>query len=180
VSIKTRVRAKTVVGDAKVQSKRSWAMRRSSTKGILLCFHFVCGAKEVSDLISHPVVSLLDNRVSGTSAEVVTKRVYLELFATTTVQRHFALIIKHSTVTKITVRPREIGTGGTGVTNHDNEDNRGSWLFLSGCARQRTRSSTFLVSSTFIDTVSESLFPIRSHGKYYLKVPLRVLVEYCH
>jgi hypothetical protein len=30
-------------------------------------------------------------------------------------------------------------------------------------------------SSTFI--VSESLFPIKSHGEYYLKVPFRVLVE---
>ena len=39
----------------------------------------------------------------------------------------------------------------------------------SSCARQRAHSSTFIVS--------ESLFPIRSHGEYYLKVPLRVLVE---
>ncbi len=42
----------------------------------------------------------------------------------------------------------------------------------SSCARQRTRSSTFMVS--------ESLFPVRSHSKckmYPLKVPLRVLVE---
>ena len=37
------------------------------------------------------------------------------------------------------------------------------------CARQRARSSSFIVS--------ESLFPIRSHGEYYLKVPLQVLVE---
>jgi hypothetical protein len=37
----------------------------------------------------------------------------------------------------------------------------------SSCTRQRARSST----------VSESLFPIRSHGEYYLKVPLRVFVE---
>ncbi len=39
----------------------------------------------------------------------------------------------------------------------------------SSCARQHACSSTFIVS--------ESLFPIRSHGEYYLKVPLRVLVE---
>ncbi len=39
----------------------------------------------------------------------------------------------------------------------------------SSCARQRARSSTFIVS--------ESLFPTRSHGEYYLKVPLMVLVE---
>jgi hypothetical protein len=37
------------------------------------------------------------------------------------------------------------------------------------CARQRARSSTFIVS--------ESLFPIRSHREYYLKVPPRVFVE---
>ena len=36
-------------------------------------------------------------------------------------------IIIYSTISKITVRPREIGTGGTGVTsNHDNEAHRGS------------------------------------------------------
>ncbi len=39
----------------------------------------------------------------------------------------------------------------------------------ASCARQRARSSTFIVS--------ESLFPIRSHGQYYLKVPLGILVE---
>jgi hypothetical protein len=50
----------------------------------LLRFHFVCGAKEVSDLINPQVVSLLGTRVGGTSAEVVTKNIYLELFATTT------------------------------------------------------------------------------------------------
>jgi hypothetical protein len=42
-------------------------------------------------------------------------------------------------------------------------------MIYSSCARQRARSSTFIAS--------ESLFPIRSHGEYYLKVPLRVLVE---
>ena len=49
----------------------------------LLRFQFVCGAKEVSDLINRPVVSLLGTRVGGTSAEVVPKSIYLELFATT-------------------------------------------------------------------------------------------------
>jgi hypothetical protein len=45
----------------------------------LLSFHFVCCTKEVSDVISHPVVNLLDIRVVGTSPEVVTKSIYLEL-----------------------------------------------------------------------------------------------------
>jgi hypothetical protein len=39
----------------------------------------------------------------------------------------------------------------------------------SFCTRQRARSSTFIVC--------ESLFPIRSHGEYYLQVPRRVSVE---
>ncbi len=55
----------------------------------LLHFHFVCGTKDISDLINRPVVSLLGTRVGGTSAEVVTKRIYLELFATTTRERYF-------------------------------------------------------------------------------------------
>ena len=55
----------------------------------LLRFHFVCCAKEVSDLISRPVVSLLGTRVGGTSGEVVTKRIYLELLATTTGEWYF-------------------------------------------------------------------------------------------
>ena len=47
------------------------------------------GVKEVSDLISHPVVSLLDTRMGGTSVEVITKSIYLELFPTTTREWHF-------------------------------------------------------------------------------------------
>jgi hypothetical protein len=53
----------------------------------LLCFHFVCCVEKVSDLINHPVVSLLNTRVVGTSAEVVTKIIELELFATTNRER---------------------------------------------------------------------------------------------
>jgi hypothetical protein len=41
------------------------------TPSHLLCFHFVGCEKEVSNLINHPVVSLLGIRVGGTSAEVV-------------------------------------------------------------------------------------------------------------
>ncbi len=46
------------------------------------------------------------------------------------------------------------------------------WVSDSSCTSLRTRSSTFIVS--------ESLFPIKSHGEYYLKVPFRVLVESTH
>jgi hypothetical protein len=39
--------------------------------------------EKIRDLINHPDVNLLDTRVGGTSAEIVTKRIELELFATT-------------------------------------------------------------------------------------------------
>ena len=45
--------------------------------------------QEVSDLINRPVVSLLGTRVGSTSAEVVTKSVYLKLLAPTSRERHF-------------------------------------------------------------------------------------------
>jgi hypothetical protein len=47
----------------------------TSAPSQLLRFRFVCCAKEVSDLINHPVVSLRDIRVDGTNAEVVTQRI---------------------------------------------------------------------------------------------------------
>jgi hypothetical protein len=53
----------------------------------LLRFHFVCCAEKVSDLSNCPVVSLLSTRVGGMSAEVVTKIIELELFATTSRER---------------------------------------------------------------------------------------------
>ncbi len=53
----------------------------------LMCFHFVCGAEKVSDLINLPVVNLLDTRVGGTRAEVATKSIELELFANTRRER---------------------------------------------------------------------------------------------
>jgi hypothetical protein len=104
VSINTRVRAtaKKVVGDAEVQHQRHRTCRireiasqldvppsLTPAPSHLLHFHFVCGAKEVSDLISRPVVSLLGTRVGGTSAEVVTKSISLQHFATTTRERYF-------------------------------------------------------------------------------------------
>jgi hypothetical protein len=49
----------------------------------LMRFHFVGFAKEVSDLIDRPVVSLLGTRVNGTSAEMVPRWINLKLPATT-------------------------------------------------------------------------------------------------
>jgi hypothetical protein len=43
------------------------------TPRYLLSFHFVGCEIEVSNLINHPVVSLLGTRVGGTSTEVVSK-----------------------------------------------------------------------------------------------------------
>ena len=53
----------------------------------LLRFHFVGCAKEVSNLINHPVVSLLDTRVRGTSAEVVPQWIDLKLPSTASRER---------------------------------------------------------------------------------------------
>jgi hypothetical protein len=53
----------------------------------LLCCNFVCCAKKVSKLINHPVVSLLDTRVSGTSTEMIAQCVYPKLPTTTNHKR---------------------------------------------------------------------------------------------
>ncbi len=102
MSIKTRVRAtsEAFVGDAEVQHQRHRArgIREVASQldvptlltpasSHLLRFHFVCCAEKVSKLINRPVVSLLGTRVGGTSAEVVTKSIELELFATTSGER---------------------------------------------------------------------------------------------
>jgi hypothetical protein len=44
----------------------------------LLCFNFVCCAKKVRKLINRPVVSLLGNRLDGTSTEMITQCIYLK------------------------------------------------------------------------------------------------------
>jgi hypothetical protein len=44
-------------------------------------------AKDVSNLVNHPIVSLLGTRVGSTRAKVIPKQVYLKLPATTTRER---------------------------------------------------------------------------------------------
>ena len=79
-----RATAKTVVGDAEIHHQRHRTRHiREVTRQLdvptsltpvpshLMCFHFVVCAKEVRNLINHPVVILLGTRVCGTSAEVV-------------------------------------------------------------------------------------------------------------
>jgi hypothetical protein len=98
VSINTRVRAtsETFINDVEVQHRRhqSCLIREVASQLYVptlltpasshqLCFHIVCCGEKISTLTNYPVVSLLGTRVDGTSAEVVTKRNELELFATT-------------------------------------------------------------------------------------------------
>ena len=53
----------------------------------LLCFYFVGCAKEVSNLINRPIVSLFGSRVSGTGANMITEGVDDKLFVTTSRER---------------------------------------------------------------------------------------------
>jgi hypothetical protein len=86
VSIKTRVRttSESVVGDAEVQDQRHRAHRLrevvsqldvptllTPVPSHLSRFCFMGCAKEVSNLVNRPIVSLLDTRVGGTSTEGV-------------------------------------------------------------------------------------------------------------
>ena len=86
--------------DAKVQHQRHWAHRirevasqldvptmLTPASSHLLRFHFVCCAEKIRNLVNRPVVSLLSTRVGSTSAEVVTKSISLEIFATTSRER---------------------------------------------------------------------------------------------
>jgi hypothetical protein len=85
------------MGDAEVQYQRHRArLVREATRELdvptsltptpnhPLCFNFVGCAKEVSNLINYPVVSLFDSRVSGTGANMIAESVDGKLFATTT------------------------------------------------------------------------------------------------
>ncbi len=54
----------------------------------LLRFYFVGCAKEVSNLINHPVVSLFGSRVSGTGDNMITESVDCKNFATTHRERN--------------------------------------------------------------------------------------------
>jgi hypothetical protein len=77
VSVKTRVRAtsETVVGDSEIFSYVSR-------------FHCMCCVEEVSNLVNRPVVFCHPN--DGTSTQVVTQRVHLELPATTSRESLFS------------------------------------------------------------------------------------------
>ena len=81
------------MGDAKVQHQRHRSRRIREVvsqldvptllppaSNHLLCFHFVCCEEKVSELINHPVVTLLVTRVVGTSTEMIVKSVYLNFF----------------------------------------------------------------------------------------------------
>jgi hypothetical protein len=86
MAVNTRVRAtpESVVGDAEIQHSRHRTRRirevpsqldvptsLTPAPSHLLRFYFVGCAKEASNLINHPVVSLFGTRVGGTSANMV-------------------------------------------------------------------------------------------------------------
>ena len=77
----------------------------------LLCFDLVRCAKKVSKLINRPVVSLLDTRMGGTSAEVVPDRINLKLPTTAIRQRQLLQVRYISNDTRgkkypsVTIRP---------------------------------------------------------------------------
>jgi hypothetical protein len=49
----------------------------------LLCFYFVGGAKEASNLINHPVVNLFGSGIGSTGVNMIVKIINNKLFATT-------------------------------------------------------------------------------------------------
>ncbi len=76
------------MGDTEVQHQRNRTLRirevsnqldvptlMTPAPNHLLWFRFVCCAEKVNNLNNRPVVSLLDDQVGGTSAEVVTKSI---------------------------------------------------------------------------------------------------------
>ena len=104
VSIKTRVRAtsESVVGDAEVhhQTHRTRRVHEVTNQldvptsltpvpSHLLCFYFVGCAKEVTNLINHPVVILFGSRVNGTGVNMIVENVNDIFFATTRRERKF-------------------------------------------------------------------------------------------
>jgi hypothetical protein len=84
------------VGDAEIQHQRHRTLRiREVTSQLdvpasltpapchLLRFYFVGGAKEVSNLINRPVVSLFGSGMGSTGADMIAKNINSKLFATT-------------------------------------------------------------------------------------------------
>ncbi len=84
------------MGDAEIQHKRHRARRvrkvgrqldvptmMTPAFSYVLRFHRMCCAEKVSQLINRPVMSLFGIRMSGASTEMVSRRVHLELPATT-------------------------------------------------------------------------------------------------
>jgi hypothetical protein len=97
VNIRVRVTSESVVGDMEIQHQRHRTRRiREVTSQLnvptsltpalnhLLRFYFVGGAKEVSNLINRPVVSLFGSGMGSTGADMITKHIAHRLSATTT------------------------------------------------------------------------------------------------
>ena len=98
VSINTRVRAtaKTVVGDAEIQHQRHRTRRireivsqlnvttsLTPAPSHLLSLYPMCCAKQVSELLDCPIVSLFGSGMGRTGANMIAKSIKGKLFATT-------------------------------------------------------------------------------------------------
>ena len=98
MTVNTRVRTtpESVVGDVEIQHQRHRTRHihevtsqldvptsLNPVPSHLLSFYCVGCVKEVRNLINLPVVSLFGTRVGGTGGNMVVKRVYGELFGTT-------------------------------------------------------------------------------------------------
>ena len=88
INVKVSATSNSVMNDVEVQHQGHLARRLrevasqldvptllTPVPSHLLCFHFVCCAEKVSDLINRPVVSLLGTRMSGTSTKMIAKSI---------------------------------------------------------------------------------------------------------
>ncbi len=88
IKIRARVTSETVVDDVEVHHQRHRTRHICKVGGQfdvptiltptfshLLCFQFVCCTEKVSELINHPVESLVVFRVGGSCIEMITKSI---------------------------------------------------------------------------------------------------------
>ena len=96
IYIRVRATSESVVGDAEIQHQRHRTRRirevtsqldvpasLTPAQGHLLRFYFVGGAKEVSNLINRPVVSLFGSGMGSTGANMIAKSINSKVFAIT-------------------------------------------------------------------------------------------------
>jgi hypothetical protein len=116
-------------------------------------------AKEVSNLINRPVVSLLGTRLGGTSAEVVPQWINLKLLSTTSRERHFR---------------KERGLGSRGGGEKGLRENSRPGLILKYKTRLGASSScdskfSISVRNTESSTVATDAFVCCGKNKFHIK-----------